>query len=615
MAGDGMSWLIHYVLIGLGLLSAVVAITLVIAGWTRWGQHRPLSKCIALAVLAHVWLLMIAYSTRVRQREIGSHDGHANGQAAFAVALDQLVVEADQPFVAPEMLPSAPSLLPAAESALDDEQDQRKMAIEERSIESSAALDEEIAASILEHASKSPSRSSGDQTSAPMTSDEDTAAIVTQPKSNQIVAVDDTVKVATELPVENSSDGPSPASQTPSLEPQSTPTTSNSRIPELYRNRFAENRLSAVARFGADETTEAAVDRALAWLAQVQEEDGSWNALRHGAGQETRTLQLDRGGTGSKADAGLTGLALLAFLGSGHTHVHGNYSGVVSKGLSYLIAYQQSSGDLSGPKQIGHGTDVMYARMYCHGMALLAISEAFAMTDDQALVDAIQRGAAFTLRAQNPQSGGWRYHVMFTGDPGDMSQFGWQAMALTSSRHAGVVLTPELRSRLQRFLDSVKAGSYGGLAVYRPIPGQAPSASMTAEALALRKLLDLPMNVEAENEAVRSLLANLPGSGEENLYLWYYATMALFQRQDSAWATWNEAMKRTLCASQHLSGTATGSWEPRCIWAGYGGRIYSTALSCLCLEVYYRYLPLYQADASNGPSLHAADARLHPATR
>ncbi len=158
-------------------------------------------------------------------------------------------------------------------------------------------------------------------------------------------------------------------------------------------------------------------------------------------------MNYDRQGTGSKADTGIGGLALLAFLGAGNTHDAGRYANTVSAGLSYLINSQMPSGDLAGPKQIGAGDDVRFARMYCHGMALLALSEAYAMTGDQRLIDPIHRGAAYTLKAQNPQSGGWRYQVQLTGDPGDLSQFGWQAMALHSARHAGVAMTPEIQSR------------------------------------------------------------------------------------------------------------------------------------------------------------------------
>ena len=36
-----------------------------------------------------------------------------------------------------------------------------------------------------------------------------------------------------------------------------------------------------------------------------------------------------------------------------------------------------------------------------------------------------------------------------------------------------------------------------------------------------------------------------------------------------------------------------GSWDP--IRDGeYAGRAYSTAMGALCLEVYYRYLPIYK---------------------
>ena len=49
-----------------------------------------------------------------------------------------------------------------------------------------------------------------------------------------------------------------------------------------------------------------------------------------------------------------------------------------------------------------------------------------------------------------------------------------------------------------------------------------------------------------------------------------------------------------------------GSWDPICIWGGYGGRVYSTAMSALCLEVYYRFLPLYGGQGV--PAAGGADA-------
>jgi hypothetical protein len=118
---------------------------------------------------------------------------------------------------------------------------------------------------------------------------------------------------------------------------------------------------------------------------------------------------------------------------------------------------------------------------------------------------------------------------------------------------------------------------------------------MTAEALALRAMLGLPMSAQATQEAKQMLIGQLPGNGETNFYYWYYATLALYQsrNQNDAWGRWNEAMKKELISTQVLQGDLAGSWEARCIWGGHGGRIYTTALACMCLEVYYRYLPIY----------------------
>ena len=49
-------------LLWLGLAAFTVALVVLI--WTRWGQYRPLRKCLVLSILAH--LLLAGYATTVR---------------------------------------------------------------------------------------------------------------------------------------------------------------------------------------------------------------------------------------------------------------------------------------------------------------------------------------------------------------------------------------------------------------------------------------------------------------------------------------------------------------------------------------------------------------------
>jgi len=41
-------------------------------------------------------------------------------------------------------------------------------------------------------------------------------------------------------------------------------------------------------------------------------------------------------------------------------------------------------------------------------------------------------------------------------------------------------------------------------------------------------------------------------------------------------------------------GPERGSWYVKEAWSDRGGRLYTTTLSILTLEVYYRYLPMYR---------------------
>ena len=177
-------------------------------------------------------------------------------------------------------------------------------------------------------------------------------------------------------------------------------------------------------------------------------------------------------------------------------------------------------------------------------------------------------------------TGGWRY---VPRDPGDLSQLGWQAMVLESGRRAGIAIPDATRQGIFRFLESVRGGRHGGLASYRS--GERPTATMTAEALATRLLLDEPLQQAAVREAEAQLQAQPPGVGQPNFYYWYYASLALHQLQDDAWQEWNRQLKATLLATQQ----ADGSWATDSVWGGYGGRVYTTAMAALCLEVYYRH--------------------------
>jgi hypothetical protein len=132
---------------------------------------------------------------------------------------------------------------------------------------------------------------------------------------------------------------------------------------------------------------------------------------------------------------------------------------------------------------------------------------------------------------------------------------------------------------------------HGGLASYRP--HERSTRPMTAEALVARQFLGMTPEHPTAKEAGDYLLDGLPSDEQINLYYWYYGTLAMYQLQGEHWTRWNAALQKTLIHRQVTAGNLAGSWDPDCIWGGYGGRVYSTAMATLCLEVFYRYLPLY----------------------
>ncbi len=602
----------------LGTLLAIVAISLLVASWTKWGQTKSLTKCIAIAFLAHVWLLMYAYGTRIITPGFGGGNQGGVRTEDISIAMPMLMMDnpadlnksSERPEDASDESTERPEPTPAPwEAPLN------------RLVDSPVIPSETVATELP----KMPE--------LPNTLTQAVPSLTDAIESSELPTIESDDQIAKLAGLSNPTSPPPPkqpvdaASHERKVAQPATPPKrrmDQQPVPLSYQMRFSPQRQQLAVQNGGDVNTETAVERALAWLARAQGPDGGWNAAEHGAGRPSatsinRTDGENRQQAGLKANTAMTGLALLAFLGAGHTHSDGQYKETVANGLRYLLSQQfQTSGDLAGRDQIGREPTVRFARMYSHGMAALAITEAYGMTGDPALLPAIQSACQYSLNAMNPRTGGWRYEFP-TEDPGDLSQFGWQAMLLNSaSTHRSFLLPPQSRLLMQRFLDSVSTGRYGGLAVYRPLSGQMPgpeqaTPAMTAEAMASRLLLGFPLSPLAAEEGQRLLLKNLPGRSEENLYYWYYATLAMYQmRGDSessdivksvrnnpmeeSWRLWNDSLKQQLCSTQVPAGPQSGSWNPSCVWGGYGGRVYSTAVACMCLEVYYRYLPMYKSE-------------------
>ena len=380
-------------------------------------------------------------------------------------------------------------------------------------------------------------------------------------------------------------------------------------VPDAYKLRDLTRRSEIARRYGGTAESEEAVEAALAWFARTQTAAGFWDGSEHGSGRggdddPAERPDPDQRNTGRDADTGLTGMVTLSFLGAGYTRANGRYAPAVDRAVRWLVAQQKPDGSLGGEANY-------YARMYSHGIATYALAEALALEGDRpdpALRDAVRRAVAYTVDQQYPD-GGWRYSQR--APQGDVSMFGWQCMALKSAENAGVPIPAEVRSGMVRFVRArsltrtaegrlVQANG-GGLGQYMPDPPGYPIGSeepvtpaMTAELLFCKQMLGLRRDRPAAVEAVAYLDAHPPGLRSWNLYHWYYATLALHAHGGPEWERWNGELRDLLLSEQYATGPAAGTWPVRPNgqdWAEYGGRLYTTAMATLCLEVYYRFSP------------------------
>ena len=318
---------------------------------------------------------------------------------------------------------------------------------------------------------------------------------------------------------------------------------------------------------------EAAVDRALSWLARNQQANGDWP---HGGGSTTAVPSL----------------AVMAFLARGHVPGQGPYADVTYKSIDLVLASQKpDTGVLSGVTN--------NAIMYEHGISTAMLAEVYGIVDDErkSRIDkALAKAVRLILSAQKlpdgkpkpmPHTGGWRYHP--TAGDADISVTGWQLMALRGAANCGAAIPKEsLDQGLAYVRRSAVPDAQGGFGYQ---PGGSANAARTGTGILSLEMLGSHHAPEAlaGGEFLIKWPPDNPGD-EFYFYSVYYCAQALNQLGGKYWDTVYAQLRDPLLKAQQ----ADGRWPGGSGQEADAGDAYRTSMAVLALCVPYRYLPLYQ---------------------
>ena len=370
-------------------------------------------------------------------------------------------------------------------------------------------------------------------------------------------------------------------------------------VPGVMSRRSKPGREGGLRDGGAPKGTEDSLLKGLRWLRDHQNDDGSW-------------------GEDPSRKPAFTGFAILAFLGHDETPSSAEFGACVLKGIKKLLEYSESSNPVQTCAGNGYG----------HAIVTYALSEAYGMTRMQLLETAVNKMIDYTVKGQNAV-GGFNYGYNNAEGRCDLSVMGWANQAIKAAHAAGST-TPNLEAAMEKAVQCIKtqqrdSGS-GGFVYSTNIgaPGGGATNNVTAVGILCLQLLGDGKSPEVagglkylkekcfavswdRDEAVKN------GGVEWALYRWYYQTQVFFQNyggKGPEWMAWNKMFAKTLIKNQKPD----GHWESPAYgielgkgqveqfgegqFKGVAQGIYSTALCCLMLEVYYRYLPTFKVVSS-----------------
>jgi hypothetical protein len=342
---------------------------------------------------------------------------------------------------------------------------------------------------------------------------------------------------------------------------------------------------------------DAAVERALLWLASQQQEDGSFPTQVSG-------------------QPGVTSLCSLAFMAHGHLPGEADFGARIDRGTDYVLKCQKKNGLISvagpsGPRltrSVSH--EVGNCAAYNHAVSSLTLSELYGSSEEtraERIKEAVNRAIIATLEMQRwpkdrPQDrGGWRYVDDFDNNDSDLSITGWNLQFLRSARNAGFNVPKKPIDDAVAYVRSCFSREYGTF-LYTNNPVDGRSRGMAGAGVLA--LAHAGFHKSPESQITGNwILANSFQNYNEHLrftsrwehdryhYGLFHCCQGMYQLGGRHWEAFFPPVVETLLANQQ----ADGSWPAESHkYDGKFGNAYTTALVLLALGAPNQLLPIYQ---------------------
>ena len=354
------------------------------------------------------------------------------------------------------------------------------------------------------------------------------------------------------------------------------------------------------ALYGGSQQSKKSVMTALTWLATKQGEDGSWKPLAAAdnmdPGMPESPDEFSATSTGGNSQS-TTALALLPFLAEGVTYEPESatavwledYPEAVRKGLTWLGSSQpQADPQGGGPVEVDLRGLISGVVVGC---------ETSFLSNDRVL----KKNAVYALKSladRQTKEGSWQRSPSETVETVLPTLRSLLAMQVAQS--CGVKPSVATLKRADVFLETAACGApeiprsrFGRTAAGPPDP------TATAAGLLLLQYKEEPHDSPAMVDGSHFLSGFAPplegDSFAQSADFLLLSGEVLRNIEGEQFDAWYAKVTAFLLRTQEQENEEQGSWSPA-LFAGENDRVQVTTKAILCLQLPYRYLPLYRSE-------------------